>query len=235
MCGRFVLYTPGNELADLFGLGRELDTSPCYNISPGRAVLTVRRSKFGSREAAGLVWGLVPSWSRDPNSGPRPINARIESVLHKPYFREGMSARRCLVPADGFYEWRKQGRQKLPFFFRKSDNSTFAIAAIWESWNKPGVPGLESMALLTREADESVSRIHPRMPLIVPPGLYEAWLDCESYPAHEALESVARHPGPVLESYRVSNLVGDTAADGPWCIEPLKESVLEDGLFPGGV
>jgi putative SOS response-associated peptidase YedK len=184
MCGRFTLRTPLTVLAQqfLFDLGphKLTDFAPRHNISPTQSVAVVRKSSnSASRELAMLHWGLIPSWAKDPKSAAKMINARSETAAEKPAFRTAFVRRRCLILADGFYEWEKDGKRKIPHLFALPHSQPFAFAGLWESWRGPdrsSAEPLESCTILTTAANEVCGPLHDRMPVIVDPADYEAWL-----------------------------------------------------------
>jgi putative SOS response-associated peptidase YedK len=184
MCGRFTLTSTPEELAERFGLDAVPSVAPRYNIAPGQDVLAIR-SHMDGRSAAILRWGLVPPWS-DPvsasSSGPL-INARAETAATRPAFREAFRARRCIVPASGFYEWASRGDFRQPYWIAPHDGGPWGIAALWERWVAPDGARLESCALLTTAANARVAELHDRMPAILAPVDYAAWLDPERDPA----------------------------------------------------
>lgn len=179
MCGRFTLSVSAGDLARLFDLepSRIPPLQPRYNIAPTQPVLVVRASRSSDREAVFMRWGLIPSWARDPAIGGRMINARSETAADKPAFRAAIRRRRCLIPADGFYEWRPEGRVKQPYFLHPADGRPLAIAGLWERWAAPDGGDIESCALLTTAANAAVAALHDRMPVIVDPCDVERWLD----------------------------------------------------------
>jgi len=190
MCGRFTLRTAGNTLATLFDLSAPPVLAPRYNIAPTQPVAIVRmNSHTKKREWTHVMWGLIPSWSKDPSIGARMINARSETVAEKPSFRAAYKRRRCLVPADGFYEWKKEGKTKQPYHITINEPETkallgddvdkdlpFAIAGLWEEWNSADGSAIESCTLLTTEPNDTMAAIHNRMPVILAPSDYEFWL-----------------------------------------------------------
>ena len=176
MCGRYTLKAPREAIAEAFDLADVPQLLPRYNIAPTQAVPVVRLDRAsGEREIALLQWGLIPSWADDPAIGNRLINARAETVAEKPAFRTAFKKRRCLVVADGFYEWKRENG-KTPYYFRLKDSSPFAFAGLWERWEKGEEP-VESCTLLTCEANGVVAPVHGRMPVILKPEDYARWLD----------------------------------------------------------
>ena len=167
MCGRFTLKTRGEVLAEHFGLPEVPELVPRFNIAPSQPVAVVREGAEGAgRELVGLRWGLIPPWADDPAIGHRMINARAETVAERPAFRAALRRRRCLVVADGFYEWRRQDGRKQPFYFRLKDGGPFAFAGLWERWQKGDGP-IESCTLITTEANDLVGPVHDRMPVVL--------------------------------------------------------------------
>lgn len=216
MCGRFTLFTPASRLAEQFLPGEPLSVAPRYNIAPSQPVLAVRPSPAaGRREFAMPRWGLVPAWARDAAIGNRLINARAETVSEKPAFRRAFRERRCLIPADGFYEWKKEGAGKRPFYVRRRDGAPFAFAGIWERWEGTGGEAVETCAILTTEPNELLAPLHDRMPLIVPPEEYGRWLD-PSLRTPERLAPLLRpFPSAALEAFPVGREVNNPRADDP--------------------
>ena len=170
MCGRFALFTSPEALARLFGVAEAPALEPRYNIAPTQNIAAVRIAPEGkAREWALLRWGLVPFWAADPRIGSRLINARSETAAEKPAFRHAFRLRRCLVPADGFYEWQRLARERRPYFIRLRERETFAIAGLWEEWRGPEGVAIASCTLLTTEANALMRPLHDRMPAILPP------------------------------------------------------------------
>jgi len=224
MCGRFTLHTSANVLAQLFDLPEAPALVPRYNIAPTQPVAIVRSgNQFDLREWALVRWGLVPSWAKDPGIGARMINARAETVAEKPSFRAAFKRRRCLVPADGFYEWQKIGNRKQPHYIRMRDGAPFAIAGLWEHWHGRDGSELETCTLLTTEPNELLAPIHNRMPVIIAPEDYEEWLDNSNEDRHflSILQHLLRaYPGEQMETYPVSAYVSNARNEGEACIEP---------------
>jgi putative SOS response-associated peptidase YedK len=220
MCGRFTLRTNPKKLAEQFPIDEVPVLEPRYNIAPTQTVAVVRLSSVDSRRLfRQMRWGLVPYWADDPSIGNRMINARSETALEKPAFRNAIRRRRCLILADGFYEWAKRPGGKQPYYFRMRDGSPFAFAGVWERWQKSDEP-IESCALLTTNANQIVSPIHDRMPVILEPKDYDLWLDPkQQWP--EAIQPLLHAlRDDALEAIPVSRLVNDPANEDPGCIEP---------------
>jgi putative SOS response-associated peptidase YedK len=218
MCGRFTLTTPGQELAEAFGLDEVPSLSPRYNIAPSQPLLVVRLSSpEGHPRTDWLRWGLVPAGTSEAS---RPfINARAETAADKPSFREAFRRRRCLVPADGFYEWAKEGGRRQPYLFRRADRRPFAFAGLWEPAPQANLAG--TCVLLTTAPNELARPIHDRMPVILDPADHARWLD-PALTSPFALRPLLRpYPSGVMTAFRVSRAVNDPSQDGPDCLRPL--------------
>lgn len=227
MCGRFTLRTPMSDVAKAFGVAADRAAPFLFNIAPSQEVAAVRVTEKGQRELCALKWGLVPGWADDLAIGSRMINARAETVATKPAYRRSFKSRRCLVVADGFYEWQKNGRQKQPYYIRLKDDRPFGFAGLWESWSKGGSV-VESCALITTTANELLAPIHDRMPVIVPSEAYDLWLSPETQET-ELLESLLRpYPAVEMVAFPVSNRVNNPAYNEPDCIhrQPDAERTL---------
>jgi len=221
MCGRFTLITPAETIAEQFQLPEMPSLAPRYNIAPTQPVVAVRqRPENGGRELAVLQWGLVPFWSKDPKIGSRMINARSETAAEKPAFRAAFRRRRCLVVADGFYEWQRLERGKQPFYIHLRDERPFAFAGLWEYWEGPE-GALESCVLLTTEPNDLLRPLHNRMPVILPSEHYDLWLDPDVQKAGLLQPLLCPYPSEGMVAYSISTWVNKPANDGPRCIEPL--------------
>ena len=222
MCGRFTLFDSAASLAEAFGLADVPSLPPRYNIAPSQTVAAVRIPSEGvGRELALLRWGLIPSWAKDPSIGSRMINARSESAAEKPAFRAAIRRRRCLVPADGFYEWKRADGRKQPYYVRMRDRKTFAFGGIWESWEGPEGEAVESCALLTTGSNELIEAIHDRMPVIISPADYERWLSPEEKDPSALVPFYRPYPSDAMSAYPVGTAVNNPKTDTPALIEPL--------------
>ena len=220
MCGRYTLKTPASVLTELFGIEEAPSSvTPSYNIAPTQRVATVL-SENGKRKLEMLRWGLIPSWADDPAIGNRMINARSETAAQKPSFRSAFRKRRCLVLADGFYEWQKTASGKQPYYIRMGDGSPFAFAGLWESWGKYGEE-VRSCTILTTEANGLVGEIHHRMPVILPAEEYDLWLDPDMGEAEPLLDLLRPYPDDLMEAYPVSRFVNSPSNDSEQCVESL--------------
>lgn len=221
MCGRYTLHVPTRALMDLFDLPEVPDLLPRYNVAPSQEVPVVRQ-RGESRELTLLRWGLIPFWSKDPKGGPTPINARSDSAAEKPAFRQAFRRHRCLLPADGFYEWKKEGTKKQPVLFRMRDEGPFAFAGLWDRWEGPDGQIIQSCTLLTTEPNDLVAPVHDRMPVILPPEAYARWLDpSETDPAH--VQPLLRpYPAEAMTATLVSPRVNSPREDDPSLIAPVQ-------------
>jgi putative SOS response-associated peptidase YedK len=204
-----------------FGLANEPELFPRYNIAPTQLVAAVREMPTGQgREMVFLRWGLIPSWADDLSIGNRMINARSETAAVKPSFRKAFRSRRCLVVADGFYEWQKTGGGKQAYLIGLRDNQPFGLAGLWERWEKGGEP-VESCTILTTEANELMRPIHDRMPVIIPKEQYGQWLDPRSQDVEELDKFLVPFPAEGLRAYRVSSVVNNARNDVPQCVQAI--------------
>lgn len=227
MCGRFTLRAPASVIAEEFALFDFELLRARYNIAPTQMVAAVRRlEEQPNRQLAWLRWGLIPSWADGPAIGNRMINARSETVAEKPAFRSALRRRRCLVIADGFYEWKKDGQRKVPYFVRMRDDRPFGFAGLWDAWEGADHSAIESCTLLTTEANELMWPIHDRMPVIIARGDYDRWLD-PALDRAEAIQPLLRpYPSEPMEAYAVSAHVNRPGNEDPKCIEPARAENL---------
>ncbi len=220
MCGRFTLATDGAQLAAQFALPEPPQLGPRYNIAPTQSVAVVRSAAVG-RELVLMRWGLVPMWAKDPSIGSRMINARAETAAEKPAFRTALRQRRCLLPADGFYEWQATPDGKQPFYFHMADAAPFALAGLWERWKSPAGAPLESCTILTTEANDLLCPFHDRMPVIVAPADYARWLDPALRDPEAVHDLLAPYDADSMAAHPVSRDVNRVANDGPQLVAPL--------------
>ncbi|WP_047865480.1 SOS response-associated peptidase [Rubrobacter aplysinae] len=225
MCGRFTLTTPTGRLVDQFELTGELpELTPSYNIAPAQKIAAVAANAEGERRLGKLQWGLVPRWSRDPEIGSRMINARAETVAEKNSFKSAFKKRRCLIPADGFYEWARNeagSGPKQPYYMRLEDGTPYAFAGLWESWESEDGRKIHSTTIITTEANELMSGIHHRMPVILAPESYATWLDTSIQEPGELMPLLSPYPSEQMEAYPVSTHINKPANDDPACVEPV--------------
>jgi putative SOS response-associated peptidase YedK len=221
MCGRFTLRTPTKAIVEAFDLTEALDLPPRYNIAPTQQVAAIRLDpRQGTRQLSLLRWGLIPSWADDPAIGNRLINARAETVAVKPAFRHAFQKGRCLVLADGFYEWKKTGSTKQPFYVRLRDDGPFAFAGLSEHWQR-GDQTIDSCTIITTEANELMAGIHDRMPVILSRDDYGLWLDGDFHGQAKLLEMLRPFPAEEMEAYPVSTLVNNPRNETATCIEAV--------------
>jgi len=229
MCGRFSLFAPPDEIARIIALLPEqvrsvTDSKPRFNVAPTTPVAAVRKARqSGEKEIVSLRWGLVPSWAKEVGSGPLLINARAETVAEKPSFRSPFKNQRCLVLADGFFEWRRLDDRKQPYHFQVDGGAVFAFAGIWDRWQRGEDDPVESCAILTTRANELTALVHERMPVILPNECWEMWLGTgDEEPADPAeLKSLLKpFPADRLTVFPVSTVVNSPRNNVPECLEP---------------
>jgi putative SOS response-associated peptidase YedK len=221
MCGRFAQRSDPKRLAKEFKVAEVPNIEVHYNIAPTQDILAVRESADG-REMTFLKWGLIPSWAKDTSIGARLINARSETVTEKPSFRQAFKQRRCIIPADGFYEWQRTDGKKQPFFFRMRDESPFGFAGLWERWEGQGREAINSCTILTTEANEVLLPVHDRMPVILHPEEYSLWLEGNEREQDLLRELLRPYPAEEMIGYPVSPLVNSTRSKGPELIGELQ-------------
>jgi len=221
VCGRYNLIADAEALVDFFEIEQVLceaaELGTRYNIAPGQSVPIIRNTGQVN-ELLLARWGLVPHWSREPRIKYSTINARAETVAEKPTYRDAFKHKRCLIPANGFYEWRRDGDQKTPYHIRAPDNSLIAFAGLWDHWEKQG-EGFDSCCIIVTAASATMHPIHERMPVILYPAQYNSWLNL-AHCNRAQLESMLVPYAGVLETYRISRFVNSPANDGPECVEP---------------
>ncbi|HTL90677.1 MAG TPA: SOS response-associated peptidase [Leptolyngbya sp.] len=215
MCGRFTQTQTAEAIAQSFDLDEVPQWQPRYNIAPTQQIPAIVEPHHFKT----LRWGLIPAWSKDAAIGSKLINARAETVSEKPAFREAFKRRRCLILADGYYEWKKQSGKKQPFYFQLNHHQPFAFAGLWERWNAPEGEPLETCTLITTEANELAATVHDRMPVILQAEDYEAWLDPDFSEARSLLRS---YPSESMQTYAVPLSVNRPTHDDPDCITELK-------------
>ncbi len=220
MCGRYTLTADAESIQLAFNLDSvEGWLEPRFNIAPSQQAPVI--SNRDPKQLSFMKWGLVPSWAKDPKIGNRMINARSETAAEKPSFRTAFKRRRCLIPADGYYEWAKRGKRKTPMYISHAERELFAFAGLWESWKQPDGSWLNTCAILTTEANESIRPIHHRMTVIVEPEDYELWLAPRELMPDEWLPLMAGPTPEQLSFHEVSTLVNSPANDNPMLITPV--------------
>lgn len=238
MCGRFTLHTPRDCIRAALAVERDSAVPEQafnrYNIAPSQTVAAVRASPVdGVRELVALHWGLIPSWAKEAQSGYQMINARAETVAEKPAFRTAFRSRRCLIPADGFFEWQSLPgeRAKQPWYMSRSDGQPFAFAGLWECWEPRDGNGqpIESCTIIVTSANELVSSIHDRMPVILDPGDYQLWLDPANRDSQVLSGLLRPYPAQSMAARPVSRRVNSPSNDSSDCIEPIAPTPEGDG------
>ena len=226
MCGRFALDTPAADVAEIFGAevieaGMTRDpvlSQPRYNVCPTQPVLTIRTGE-GGREAVPMRWGFLPHWYKSPTDGPLLINARSETIAEKPAFRAACRARRCLIPASGFFEWRSSDpKPKTPFYFNAVETPFFAFAGIWQEWRAEGYDPVETCAIVTCDANDAMRPIHHRLPVIIQPDRYGLWLGEEGKGAARLMHAV---PDTFFAMREVGRAVSSARSAGAGLIEAV--------------
>jgi putative SOS response-associated peptidase YedK len=218
MCGRYVITSAPEAIRALFRYQEQPNFPPRYNVAPTQPIPIVRLAQ-GRRQFALVRWGLLPSWVKDPKAFTLLINARGESVLDKPAFKNAMKYRRCLIPADGFYEWKASGDRKQPYFVRPTSGAPMAFAGLWESWTGPNGEELETAAIVTTTANHTLEDMHDRMPVVVPPDAFDLWLNCAEVDATTAAGLIGPAPDDAVEAYPVSTDVNRVANDNAKLLE----------------
>ena len=223
MCGRFTVKSDPAKVRQAFRLLSIPNLMPRYNVAPTQDIAVVGLGKNGPNLIQ-MRWGLVPSWSKDPKAGAPLINARADTVAVKPSFRESFRKRRCLIVADGFYEWTGEKEQKQAWYITLASGEPFGFAALWERWRPPaGASGepILSAAIVTTDANDAIAHIHHRMPVILDPADHAAWLDPDAAPDHLA-GLLKPLPSASVQAYRVGKTVNAVRNDGPECVAPLE-------------
>jgi len=221
MCGRFHL-TRASKLAERFGIEPEDDWVPRYNIAPTQNIEVIRQhaeepKRFGSQ----MRWGLIPFWAKDASIGYKMINARAETLATKPAFRDALRQRRCLIPADGFYEWKKVGKVKTPLCFTMADDSIFAFAGLWETWKNPAGQLVETCSIITTTPNSLLQDVHDRMPVILPDDAYDLWLDPGFQKTNAVCDLLKPFDAKLMRRYEVSSRVNLVKNNDAACVEPV--------------
>ncbi|MGE0759236.1 MAG: SOS response-associated peptidase [Pirellulaceae bacterium] len=223
MCGRFTLRTPLTQLIEQFEVSSQLQVALRFNIAPTQSIVAVRAPADGTgRELVLLKWGLIPSWADDPAIGNRMINARADGVATKPSFRSAFKKRRCLILADGYYEWQKVGAKKQPYLIHRQDDGPFAFAGLWERW-RGGADGeaIESCTIITTDANPVTRPIHDRMPVILEPEDYDRWLSPDVQDREELESLLVPSLTQDLVADRVSTYVNNPRHEDEACVQPI--------------
>jgi putative SOS response-associated peptidase YedK len=218
MCGRFVITSAPEAVRRMLRHQEQPNFPPRYNIAPTQPIPVVH-AEHGERHFRLMRWGFVPSWVKDPKAFALLINARVEGIADKASYRAAMLRRRCLVPADGFYEWKKDGKTRQPYFVRARSGAPFAFAGVWETWADKDGGEIDTAAIVTCTANRALAAIHDRMPVVIPPQHHEAWLDCAAVDARQAVALAQPAPDDFFEAIPVSTRVNSVNNDGPENIE----------------
>ena len=226
MCGRYRLSRRKEMIAEYFETDTEVDWEPRYNIAPSQQVGIIRQNPLRPDRHFSLArWGLIPSWASDASMSSKTINARSETVVSKPAFRDAFSSRRCLIPADGFFEWRRKGREKQPFHFGMQDDSLFAFAGLWDRWRDPAGAVVESCSILTTTPNSLLADIHDRMPVILRKESYDLWLDAGFKDVKALAGVLVPFDAVQMRSFPVSTRVNAVTNDDPDCVVPRHDSL----------
>ncbi|HEV2845095.1 MAG TPA: SOS response-associated peptidase [Thermoanaerobaculia bacterium] len=229
MCGRYTLSTPSDDVALLFDISELMPLPPRYNMAPTQEAAVVRVVEPGGPRRLDLLkWGLIPYWAKEAAIGNKLINARSETVVEKASFKTSFKKKRCLIPADGFYEWKKEGKLKQPFLIRRKDAKPFAFAGLWSAWRDPErSQWVETFTILTTDANDLLRPLHNRMPVILDRESFDLWLDPKVDDAARLQPLLVPHSVDDFEAFPVSRVVNSPAHDQPDCIAPL---VQDEGV-----
>jgi putative SOS response-associated peptidase YedK len=233
MCGRYRLSRRKQLIEEYFdSMSGEEDWSPRYNIAPTQFVPVIRQNpKEPVRHLSVARWGLIPSWAKDASAAAQMINARSETAGAKPAFRDALKYRRCLIPADGFYEWQRTGNAKQPYCFEVNEGELFAFAGIWDRWKNTNGNSLETCSILTTTPNTVTSAVHDRMPVILDPETYDLWLDPRMRDVHAALELLKPYDARQMRSFPVSTRISHVANDDEACCIPVELVQTQNLLF----
>jgi putative SOS response-associated peptidase YedK len=233
MCGRYRLSWRKQIIEEHFdSISGEEDWIPRYNVAPTQPVPVIRQNpKEPVRELSLMRWGLIPSWAKDSSAAASMINARTETAATKPAFRDALKSRRCLIPADGFYEWKRDGKNKQPYCFEVTEGELFAFAGIWDRWKDPRGQWVKSCSILTTIPNAVTSAVHDRMPAILDPAAYDLWLDPGMQNMAEASELLKPSDARLMRCYPVSTRINSVLNDDAECSRPIKVAEIQNQLF----
>jgi putative SOS response-associated peptidase YedK len=220
MCGRYLITSSPEAIRRLFGYKEQPNFPPRYNVAPTQPIPVVRLHE-GERGFALVRWGLIPAWVKDPRAFSLLINARSDAVLDKPAFRNAMRRRRCLVPADGFYDWKAEGGRRRPYAVLPRDRQPVAFAGLWETWTGPNGEEMETAAIITCDANRTLRPLHDRMPVVIPREAFDLWLDCRNVDANTAAALLVSPPDSLFEAYEISTAVNKADNDTPDVLKPV--------------
>ena len=230
VCGRYSLSTPGELVAEVFEIDESLELEPRYNIAPTQQAPIVTGTRQDGRDLRLARWGLIPSWAKEPSIGSRTINARGETLAETASFRESFRRRRCLVPADGFYEWQKRGAIKQPFHLTLADGTPFAFAGLYDRWRQAEREWIESFTIVTTRPNPLLEPIHDRMPVILPPEAYDRWLDSSVEEPEQLQPLIASFPAERMLATPVGTFVNSPRNDSPLCVEEAEIPEVPENL-----
>ncbi|MBZ5598465.1 MAG: SOS response-associated peptidase [Acidobacteriia bacterium] len=233
MCGRYRLSRRKQLIEEHFDCDPcDDDWSPRFNVAPTQPVPVIRQHpKEPFRELSLMRWGLIPSWAKDPSGAARMINARSETASSKPAFRDSLKSRRCLIPADGFYEWAQTGKSKQPYCFEVNDGDLFAFAGLWDRWKDPGNNWIKTCSILTTTPNAVTSPVHDRMPVILEPDSYDLWLDPGMNNVAVVCELLKPYDAREMRCFPVSTRINHVANDDEECSRPVESEAVQDRLF----
>jgi putative SOS response-associated peptidase YedK len=232
MCGRYRLSRRKQIIEEYFDAVSEEEWTPRYNIAPTQPVPVIRQNrKEPVRELSLIRWGLIPSWARDSSVAAKMINARSETASTKPAFRDALRSRRCLIPADGFYEWQRSAKSKQPFCFEVGDGQLFAFAGLWDRWKSPDGTWIKTCSILTTTPNAVTSTVHDRMPVILDPDSYDLWLDPGMNDLSEVSQLLKPCDARLMRSYPVSTRINHVANDDETCSAPVELAEAQNRLF----
>lgn len=221
MCGRFTQAQIAELDREVFRLLEVPQLEPRFNVAPTQNAAVIRQRPSGERVMHMLRWGLIPAWAKDPAIGNRMINARAETVATKPAFERPFRRQRCLVPVDGFYEWKRTDRAKQPFYVRRHDGDPLAVAGLWDRWRDTTGESIDSFTIITTTPNDLLAPIHNRMPAILQPDRYDVWLDAASRDVEELSTLLGPFPAEEMTAYPVTTYVNSPKNEGPECLNPL--------------
>jgi putative SOS response-associated peptidase YedK len=234
MCGRYKLSRRKQVVEEYFdtAVSDEPDWAPRFNVAPTQPVAVIRQNpKEPIRELSLMRWGLIPSWAKDASGAARMINARSETAGTKPAFRDALKSRRCLIPADGFYEWVRTGKTKQPYCFEVNDGELFAFAGLWERWKNPSGEWIRTCSILTTTPNAVAAPVHDRMPVILDPDGYELWLDPGMTNVEAVSEMLKPFDARLMRSFPVSTRINSVVNDDAGCAAPVEIAQIQKSLF----
>jgi len=232
MCGRYRLSRRKQVVEEYFDSVSDEDWSPRYNIAPTQPVPVIRQNPTEPvRELTLMRWGLIPSWTKGPTVGAGMINARAETASSKPAFRDALKIRRCLIPADGFYEWQRAAKAKQPYCFEVNEGELFAFAGIWDRWRDANGNALETCSILTTTPNAATSAVHERMPVILDPDTYDLWLDPGMRDVSVASDLLKPYDAQLMRCFPISTRINHVANDDEECSAPVELGEVQNQLF----